>query len=371
MKYSLGLVLIAFLICSGCFGSLDLDQRAFVVAIAFDQPEEGEGIKVTIQTPIPRLMRPGEGGGEEKPFVLLSVTEKTIGEAFTQLQRQLDRDMFIGHTHLLLFGDKLARKKGIEGVLDIFKRDFRVQRITQLAVVQGEASGILELQPTLEQDPSTFIENVLSKRGGSSLDVTTDLGKYLVVVADEGYEPVLPRLFKKGDSIATGGMAVIKEGKMVGWLSPRETRGYTILVNEYDRGRYEIPSPTIPGEIIVVRVRQAESRHRVKLLGDTLQIRTEITGGFETLEFTGPQGPSAKLESELAQAVSKEVAREVRAAIDRAQQLNSDIFGYGRLVRGLYPEYWAKINWSEVFPTLDIKFSAKTKWTQTVRRPGR
>ena len=371
MRYSLGLILIVFLISSGCFGSLDLDQRAFVVAVAFDLPEEGEGVKVTIQTPVPRLMRPGEGGGEEKPFVVFSVTEKTIGEAFTQLQRQLDREMFVGHTHILLFSEKLAREVGIEEVIDFFKRDFRVQRITQLAVVQGEASEILELQPPLEQDPSTFIENILSDRSGSSLDTTTDLGKYLVVVADEGYDPVIPRLFKKGDSIATGGMAVIRGEKMVGWLSPRETRGYTILVNDYNRGRYEAPSPTIPGKLIVVRVRRAESRHRVKLVDDELQIRTEISGGFETLEFTGPQGPSAKLEKELTPVVSREVAREARAAINRAQELNADIFGYGRLVRGLYPEYWEKINWSEVFPTLDIKLSSNIKWTQTVRRPGR
>lgn len=369
--YRYAVVLLLLLSCAGCFGSRDLDQRGFVVAIAFDPAEEGkEGFTLTAQMPVPSKMQP-EGGGEGKTFETFSITAKTVGEALTQLQREIDREIFIGHTRMILFSDKLARTQGIEEILDFFKRDFRVQRVTQLAVVQGKAGELLELQPPLEQSASAFIYNVLSERAGSSLDVQTDFGKYLVLEADEGIEPVLPRVFKREKSIVSGGAAVFRHGKMLGWLSPRETRGYSILVNEFTRGRYTVDSPNLPEELIGVRVRQAGSRHKVTLKGNRLVIRTDIDGGYETLEFTGPQAPAAKLVNDLERTVSRSVANEVRLAIRRAQEFNVDIFGYGRLIRGLYPDYWASTNWDETFSEQEIDIRTQIKWTQTVRRPGR
>lgn len=363
--------ILLILLCAGCFGSRDLDQRAFMVAIAFDEAENGQdGFTITAQFPVPAKMQP-EAGGEGKTFETLKITSNTVAEALTQLQREVDRDIFIGHTRILLFGEELARTQGIEVVLDYFKRDFRMQRVAQLAVVQGNAGEMLDIEPPLEQSASAFIFNVLSEQAGSSLDIHTDLGKYLVIEADEGIEPVLPRVFKKGNIVVSGGAAVFRNGRMVGWLTPRETRGYSILVNEFNRGRYIVPSPGRPGERISVRVRKASSNHRVVLQGEQLQILSKIQGGYETIEFTGPQSPNERLVDPLQTTVSRIVNNEARAALERAQELNADIIGYGRWVRGLYPRYWATVNWDEIFPQLRIDLNTNIEWTQTVRRFGR
>lgn len=356
-------------LCGGCFGSRDLNQRAFAMIIAFDSPKEGEeGFKVTVQIPIPAKM--GPEGGDGKSFHTTFITEKTVGDALIQLQRRIDRELFIGHTRLLLFGDTLTRTKGVEDILDFFKRDFRFQRVAELAIVQGEAGKVLEMEPPLEQNAATYIENVLTETAGSGLHTTTDLGEYLVIDADEGIEPVIPRLMVKGKELITGGAAVMRNGKMVDWLSPEEARSYTILRNEFGFSRYVVDDPRYPGKKITVRVRNADAKHSVVLVGEALRVRTEITGGYETLEFTGPAGPAEKLVPKLELVVSKAVEEEIRATIRKSQSLNADIVGYGRLVRAKYPDYWNQIHWSEVYPQLEVEVKTELEWTQTVRRPG-
>jgi spore germination protein KC len=358
-------------LCGGCFGSRDLDQRAFIMAIAFDPAEEGkEGYKVTVQIPVPARMSP-EGGGSGKTFHTTSVTATTVGAAMIQLQRRIDRELFIGHTRQLLFSDQLAKTKGIEDILDFFKRDFRFQRVADLAVVQGEAGKVLEMQPPLEQNAATYIENVLVETSGSGFHTTTDLGEYLVIDADEGIEPVLPRLMLKEKELITGGAAILCGGKLVGWLTPAEALAYTILRNEFRFSRYVVNFPGRPGEKVTVRIRNARSKHKVEIVGGKLHVLTKITGGFEALEFIGNGGPSEWLIPRLEQEVSEKVAEGIRAALRKSQALNADIVGYGRMLRAKYPEYWDQVDWTKVYPRLKIKVAVDIQWTQTIRRPGR
>lgn len=367
---ALGLVLV----CSGCFGSKELNQRAFIVAMAFDEVgEEGEkekGIRVTAQMPIPAQMGSDQKGGG-KTFFIASVTGDTVSEALNKLQRQLDREIFLGHVRLMVFGETLARHRGIEEVVDYFKRDFRIQRITQLALAQGEAEKILEAQPPLEQSASAFIYNVLSVDAGTSEEITTDLGEYLVLDSDEGIEPVLPRLDLQDKSIVTNGAAIMMHDKVKGWMTPAETRGFSILVGEFEPSRIVVSSPNMPEAKIGIQLREAKARNRVSLKNGKLHIASTIQGGFETLEFTGPQGPQPELEKKLEKAVNQAVVRDVHNAIRRAQSFHSDIIGYGRLVRAFYPGYWSKVNWNNEFSQADITVRGKIRWTQSVRRPGR
>lgn len=369
-RWGLLILLSVSMVCGGCFGSRDLNQRAFVMAIAFDPPAEGEkGFKVTVQIPLPAKMSPE--GGDGKTFHSTSVTGATVGDALIQLQRRVDRELFIGHTHQLLFSDRLARTIGIEDILDYFKREFRFQRVAELAVVQGEAGKVLEMQPPLEENAATYIENVLMETSGSELHATIDFGGYLVIDADEGIEPVLPRLVVKEDNLITGGAAILRSGKMVGWLSPKEARAYTILRNKFRFGRYVVNHPNNPEEKVTVRIRSAEAKHKVELKGEALRISTKIVGGYETLEFTGTGAPSKKLVPKLEQAVAQTLVEDTMALIRKTQSLKADTVGYGRLVRAKYPDYWDKIRWSEIYPQLEIEVTADIQWTQTVRRPGR
>lgn len=363
-------VLGLMLLCSGCFGSRELNQRAFIVALGFDLAADNM-LEVTAQMPIPAKMGSDQKGGDGKTFLMMSAKGKTVSDALNKLQLQLDRELFTGHTRLLLIGEKLGRRVGIEDVIDYFKRDFRVQRIAQLAIVRGDPKKVLQAQPPLEESASSYIYSFLAPGSGISGAVTTDLGEYLVIDADIGIEPTIPGIKMEKKNITSAGAAVMARDRVVGWLTPAETLGFSIIMNEFVPRRITVPSPLEQGELIAVQLQTGNARHRVRLRDGKVQIITTIDGGFETVEFTKGATFNSSLERPLEEAVSRAVIREIKAAVRHAQSLGEDLFGFGRLVHAYYPDYWATINWRETFPNIELKVRGKIEWAQSVRRPSR
>ena len=224
---------------SGCWEGRELNARAFVTAVAFDMPEDPKALPnqflFSIQVPIPEKMAGGESGKSTggKSFLVFGSTSDNVLSSILQLQRQLDRKIFFGHTMLILVNEEVASVFGLERVLDYFKRNFRIPRIARVAIVEGEAREILNIQPPIGQTPSTYILNLISPQSGSSFNYISDLGKWLVLESDEGIDPVLPRISKGKETALTGGAAVLKNGRFIGWLNNFETRGLNILLNEF------------------------------------------------------------------------------------------------------------------------------------------
>lgn len=382
-KEKLFLLVISLLLplTNGCWKGRELNQRAFIIAIAFDLPKPGTGAKAgefvtSIQIPVPdRMAGGGEGeeggGGGKKPFLVLETTSDSVATALVQLQRQLDRKLFIGHTRLLLIGEDLAREMGVERVLDYFKREFQVQRMTRVAVVEGEAREILSIEPPIGQTPSTYVLNLISPTSGSSLIYTSDFGKYLVYTSDNGLDPILPKVKKSENTILTGGAGIIKDGRLVGWLSPFETRAFNILSNNFTESDYDVECPFHPGEIINVRVVHADSSYQLTGDEDNPAMKIKVTGGFQTQEFSGAHGPMEELSKGLSRRVAARIRQETEAVINKAKELRADILGIGQRIQAQYPDLWRKMDWGREIAYFPVEVDVEMKWSHTVRRLGK
>jgi spore germination protein KC len=309
-----------------------------------------------------------QGGGSGRPFIILGTTASTVLSGLQQLQRELDRTLFLGHTRLILIGEGVAREYGIERVLDYFIRNFQIQRVARVAVVEGKAREILEQMPPIGQEPTTFLLNLLSGAGGTSLVYVSDLGKYMVENSNIGLEPVLPRVRKSGDAILTGGAAAIRGDRLAGWLTPFETRGLNILKNEFVGSDYEVECPFHPGDRINVAVVKTNAQHRLVREGKTLTLKILVRGVFETTEFTGEHGPEEELSKELTQRVAAEILNETRSALNKARELKADVIGIGKRIRAKQNKNWQGMDWGEEFPAFPVEIEVKMEWAQTIRR---
>ena len=162
----LSILLALVLTSSGCWQGRELNARAFVTAVAIDRPTEEDAdpseILLSVQIPVPAQMggegeNGGGGGGGGKPFMVFGTTTKMVQLGIHQLQRQLDRELFFGHTRLILINVEVAKTIGVDQLLDYFKRDFRVQRMTRIAIIDGEAREILDLEPPISQTTSAYL----------------------------------------------------------------------------------------------------------------------------------------------------------------------------------------------------------------------
>ena len=189
----------------------------------------------------------------------------------------------------------------------------------------------------LARPPPPIFENLSFRAEWERAQLISDLGRFLVEQSNDWIDPVLPRLSKGEETALTGGAAVIKNGKFVGWLSNFETRGLNILRNTEISSNYEVDCPLHPTETIVVGAGDFNARYRLREVNGQTTLQLKVRGEFETLEFSGGHGPLAEIQDDLEKKVSVEVQNELEQTIRRAQELGADILGVGRYLEALNP----------------------------------
>ena len=378
-KLSLCLLLMVTSLLTGCWDRRELEERTSVLAIALDLIEENgeERYKMTVQIPIPIKIAGSSGqggGGNDHAVKVMSATGKTVMDATKNLQLRLNQQIFVGHTRVLAVSEKLARR-GLEDIMDVFRRDPLIRRLMWPIVVKGKAASLLEIQTELAQIPVVFlleqIEN--GNRMGTIPDQT--LGDYFNDTSSEAAQPFLNYVETSRDELKWMGVAVFRDHKMVGTLTPVETWSVMQLRNKHRGGLEVVPIQVKENEFIVFRPSFIDTNITIEpnrnAPGESEFSATyhcEVEG--ELVESTGGRRlltENREIE-ELQQIIKKEMDKRANKLIEKLQKkYNSDILKLGlRLRAQYYHEYWKHHDWDEEFKDFPIR----VVYTVKLRRLG-
>lgn len=165
------LSLLAVLL-TGCWDRIELNDMAFVVAIALDVEEDGK-YKVAVQIPLTgKLGGPPGGesgsGGSGEYFTNYAVADSLM-EAYTLLQNRMPRQLKFGHYRVLVMGEDFARE-GIKGLFDLLARKSENRLSVFPIIAKGKAFDLLQTQPSLEKFPSEGLRELATL---GEMDVST------------------------------------------------------------------------------------------------------------------------------------------------------------------------------------------------------
>ena len=78
-----------------------------------------------------------------------STIASSITEAATNMALRLNRDIFFDHLRIVVIGEEAARQ-GLDQIIDPFFRQAEFNRRARIAIAEGEAKKVLEIQPWVE-----------------------------------------------------------------------------------------------------------------------------------------------------------------------------------------------------------------------------
>lgn len=377
-KWFLGLFsLLCLLGLSGCWDRQELNNLAIVAGVAIDQDEaEPEQVQLTVQLIKPEgISTPtgGEGGagGEEiQAYLNLTETAGTPFEAVRQFTHVLDRKLYFSHNKILIIGREIA-EKGVSGYLDIFFRDPEPRLTAWLLVAEGKGAEALEVQAQIEQIPALNIEQIIDVRAATSEIVAANAFDFMSRLLCVHRAPVAPLLsVETVDGVKVAKLVetvVFKNDKMVGTLNKVEGRGLLWVLGEVKKGIIIVPCLSCQQKISL-EIMQA----RGKIIPEIKEGNLEITVKIKEEGNLGSQMCACDL-TELAtwqtleDLQAKAIEKEIRAALQKARELNVDIFGFGRMVHKKLPHLWAELadHWEEIFPELKVNIIIETKLRKT------
>lgn len=386
------LLTMALMTTAGCWNRREIESIGFVLAAGIDEaPEQGK-IQVTVQIAKPFAIGGGEavrGAADEKPFWTVSSTGYTVFEAVRNLLSQSPRRPFWAHNRFILIGEGLARK-GIRDALDLFCRDGESRLRVWMVVVKGaKASDLLQAEFELERMPSEGGMGLLQgARQGLSTIGEGMLNDFLQRLEGEGIDPIATRAeivprpqefdirgeLKRetiGGSARLTGAAVFKDDRLVGWLNKPETRGFNWVMGKVRSGIIVIENPREEGKFIGLEILGARGGFKPEVRNGKVTVAVKIEADANVGDVQGfidlLRMPEAW--SSMERRMATVIENEVLAAVAKAQELGSDIFGFGAELNRRYPKKWAdefRDRWDEEFRKIDVKVEVKAK----VRRTG-
>lgn len=366
----------------GCWDRKEINRIGFAVGLGIDK--DSKGYQITTQMALPSLLE-GGGGGEEAPVWVVGGKGRTIFEAIRDVNTRSARRPFWGHLNVIVIGEEVA-KNGLIPVLDLLSRGQELRRSNYVVVAKGKARDILEAEPKLESINAIFISNLIENRTGQSIAPVVTLNDLLISLSTPGIESVLPKIQaldqesflppqkkeeqagpkdegeeKPKQILELRGAGIFKKDKFVTWMDEETTRGYLWVKGQVKGGIIVIKNPAESDRDLSLEIKRNKSFIFPCLENGKNEILMKVVTFLNLVENTGIVSvETEELIQDLNQKASESIKKEINKAIKVAQEFETDIFGIGEKVRTQYPELWEQMEWSQVFPGMDIKVEVET-----------
>jgi spore germination protein KC len=362
-------IIVLVLSLSGCWNRRELNTLAIVMGIGIDQGKKENEMDMTVQlvdTSSMKSTKSSSSGGDSgsgSAYLNLKGSGSDLMSILRGFTHQISRKLYVAHNQVIVFGEDLA-KQGIHDSLDFLLRDHECRLTVNVLVARGKASDIFDAEPQLEKIPMADINKRIELQGASSETAKLSVVDFMTHLTSNTFSAVAPLVEIKNDngkkvSLISGG-AVFKKDKLVGELSKTQTRGYLWVMDKVKSGviKVDVNDQKVNLEII------KSTRKVTPILKEdgSIEFKIKIVESGSISSQTGNENMSTAENAKLIEKeVEKQIKSEIQSAIDRAKELDSDIFGFGESIHRKSPEKWKSLeqDWDKLFKTLSINIDVK------------
>lgn len=357
---------------SGCQNKRELNEIAIVLGTGIDYADNGN-FKLSVEVAKPfQVKAGGDGGGGggttgkegKKKSMVETRMGVTVFDAVRNFSTINSKNLFFSHNQILIFGEEVARK-GLGSVLDFFERDAGLRAEVPVLVAQGNAVDCLKLPPAMEEITATEINDALKLAEITGKSVSYRLVDLAKEINGDNYIAV-PKISITEDGgekrFEIAGMAVLKKGKLIGWLNPIETRGYLWIKGLVKGGVINI---NYGGGKIALEIKRVNAKLKSEIRDGepVFVVEVEENGNIDEVHSAVNIASSSVL-SEINKKQAEAIENEINQTLKRCQKnLKADIFGFGENLHRWHPAYWKqkKDKWNDNFPSVPVEVRVKTK----------
>lgn len=378
-------LIAALLSLPACLNPISIDDCGYIVAIGTDIGGEKKYL-ITFE-----LQRESFGTDSENNggAIILSCEADNLSDAVNELSANTAYDLNFTRTHMLVFGEELARSDMVEDFLKLSFDVFRIRSSALLLVAEGSA---FEYIGGLASDDSANIaklqDHMIANSEKTGMIAAVNAARFFEACDGGRFDPVLPlgRIDKelitdrkqknsadKGDNplkdaepgTRIGGMQALSEGaalfdrsRMVGKLSGYDTQILNIGKGDFCQGTLVITTEKKNSAAVYLNLkkRSVEIELSDKRPSVSVRFKLNVTVEYDPEDEIGAgwrDGGKEWLEAYL--------QNELERVFLLCKSCGCDSMGFGRNASMLFSsaETWEELNWKELFKDLEAEFSVE------------
>ena len=304
----------------------------------------------------------------------------TIFEAVRNTKKRLVNKLFFGNVQILILGEQITKEENLGDIIDWFLRDAESRETVQMVISQEKkASDLLRVSGT-DQSVASFELTSIASKDPEFTSTTSPMKLYKIynIIQCPGISPVLPafHITKNGEDEVDelNGIALFKNQRLLGYLSPEDTKYYLFCTNGVKGGVLPISSNNDGRNDISLEILGSKTKPSFSYKDGKLKIKLKIQTTVSLTEAeTKPSSFDKQTIENLGKIGSEQLKSRMAAVIKKVQeQYNSDIFGFGKLVYKKDPKLWKKLapDWDKLFQQLEVEITPEIKIINTVLTRG-
>jgi len=353
---------------------------AVVMAVGLDKAKDGS-IRVTAQIVRPSDARGSTGapsGGTGEPIWTISSEGDSIFEAIRNLGRFSSRRVFWAHNKVIVIGEDLA-KDSITDTLDFFTRNHELRMNTWIVVTPGKASEIVAIKTGLEVIPGDSIDRLfrynqivseaprttIKEVGAAYLSTTSHPVMAIVRKAERLHSTDEPSEFGSEEQIELSGTAVFNKERMIGTLTPAESRGLLWFIERVDSGVISMTCPDHPKMPISLEMKKSNLKVTPSYQGERVTFDLSLDIQMDLVEIGCPTSMSTE---EIASAMEREagmkIEKDIEKMLDKAQhKFKIDFLDLGKTFQNRYPNKWKtlKREWPDAYQKANMNLEVSVE----------
>jgi spore germination protein KC len=375
------LLTLDLLLLSGCWDIREINDLGFVTAVGIDKAKPPNKYSITVQIANANSASAKSEQGQTQSGVWTGTGEgKSLFDAIRNLVRISSRRVMWAHNNVIIIGESLA-KDSILPVADFFTHNPELRMKTPVVVAKGDAKDFILAKAGMEtpsglsfiyfNDYSTLLgETIRSNMLTVSAALATKYVEPLIATVNLKKVEASPESNGKSSegnepkTVDFAGAAVFNRDKLIGWLSPQETRGTAWIMNETKNTVVTVVDSLHDNQSVAVETKGVKARIITKVVGGMPQITIKIEGGGSIVEEDGSTNEGiGRVKKQVEGLLDRQIASNIRASLKKIQQeYKSDVIGFATIIRAQHKLEWesrVKEKWKVIFPQVPFKVSVK------------
>lgn len=375
---------LAMFLSSCSMQQIQINDLAIVTAVGIDLNEENGNVLLSAQIIRPADARGQTGapsGGTGEPIYTISAEGKTLFSTIRNLARMSSRRVYWAHNFLIVMNEKYA-KKGIRDMIDFFTRNNELRMNTWVAVTPDQASELVSTITGLEVVPGEAIDKLFRYSKIVAESPRTNMMRLQEAYLNPTSHPVLaklqlqnrgisnkkPQAYGSLNQVELSGTAVFKEDKMVGWLTPEQSRSLLMFISKIESAVTVIPCRDLEDQQVTLEIMeqtlQVTPTYKHERPGFHLAIQAQAkmveSGCQESYEEMRPY-----LTDELEKSIQAQTQSLLKAS---QQQYGADFLKLGEVFHNRYPSEWKTVGdqWDDLYPEAEMKLEVQADLSSSV-----
>lgn len=358
---------------SGCWNYREVEDLGIVIGAAIDKENDKYTVTVeSITSTIPNV--------SQAKTKIYSASGYTIFDAVRNIILKTGKKLFWSHNMVIILSPNVARS-GVQKIIDWFLRDSEPRFTTWVMVSKTEkASDIFSLDTESSDVETSFDLNKIMENYNLSYQFPEiDIRKFVTSISSETASAVAPManlVTQNGKTdIEVSGAAIFKKDKMVGEIDRDSTKKFLFISENVKDTLIPLKNVLNLNTDVTMEVFGEKRKFKVISSNNKIKINERISLTMSIDEISGQTDfTKEKKENELKKYIKNYITDELKATVKQVQEkYDSDIFGFGELIRVQEPKVWKKISnkYDSVFKTIQYEPNVEVhiKGSGTISKP--